>query len=289
MFDWEDLRHFLAVGRAGTLSGAAREMNVDHATISRRLSSLERDLQVRLVERLPRSCRLTDVGANLFTLARLLEDGAFAIERAARASQLPLTGKVSLSVPPVLVASFLAEHLTEFRQRFPGIQLSISGQAKQVSLSRREADIAVRLVRPSESGSVVRKLGTMAFALYASRSYEALSHPELWEFIAYDAQFEDMPQQKWLRGIAGNRPIACELSDINGHHMAVRAGAGVGGLPCFLGEADETLQRVTDDEPSFSRDIWLVVHRDVRSAGPVRAVMDFLVEVTQRSAAFNAG
>lgn len=287
MFDWEDLRHFIAVGRVGTLSGAARELKVDHATISRRLTSLERDLQVRLVERLPRACRLTDVGSHVFTLALALQDDAFAIERAARASQSPLAGKVSLSVPPVLVASFLAQHLTEFRQRFPAIQLSVAGQAQPVSLSRREADIAVRLVRPTEAGSVVRKLGTMTFALYASRSYEALLHPERWEFVAYDARFEDMPQQKWLRGLAGKRAIACELNDINSHHAAVRAGAGVGGLPCFLGDADEALLRVADNEPSFARDIWLVVHRDLKSAGPVRAAMDFLVEVTKRNAAFN--
>ncbi|MDP9901995.1 LysR family transcriptional regulator [Variovorax ginsengisoli] len=287
MFDWEDLRHFIAVGRAGSLSGAARELKVDHATVSRRLTSLERALQVRLVERLPRACRLTDVGAHVFTLALALQDDAFAIERVARASQSPLAGKVSLSVPPVLVASFLAPHLTEFRQRFPAIQLSVSGQAQQVSLSRREADIAVRLVRPKEPGSVVRKLGTMAFALYASRHYQALSHPERWEFIAYDARFEDMPQQKWLRSLAGKRPIACELSDINSHHAAVRAGAGVGGLPCFLGDADETLLRVSDSDSSFARDIWLVVHRDMKSAGPVRAAMDFLIEVMKRNAAFN--
>ena len=287
MFDWEDLRHFIAVGRVGTLSGAARELKVDHATISRRLTSLERDLQVRLVERLPRACRLTDMGSQVFTLALALQDDAFAIERAARASQSPLAGKVSLSVPPVLVASFLAQHLTEFRQRFPAIQLSVAGQAQQVSLSRREADIAVRLVRPTEPGSVVWKLGTMAFALYASRGYEALLHPERWEFIAYDVRFEDMPQQKWLRSLAGKRPISCELSDINSHHAAVRAGAGVGGLPCFLGDADEALLRVADNEPSFARDIWLVVHRDLKSAGPVRAAMDFLVEVTKRNAAFN--
>ena len=287
MFDWEDLRHFLAVGRVGTLSGAARELKVDHATISRRLASLERDLQVRLVERLPRACRLTDVGSHVFTLAQALQDDAFAIERAVRASQSPLAGKVSLSVPPVLVASFLAEHLTEFRQRFAAIQLSVAGQAQQVSLSRREADIAVRLVRPTEAGSVVRKLGTMAFALYASRSYEALPHPERWEFVAYDARFEAMPQQKWLRSLAGKRAIACELSDIHSHHAAVRAGAGVGGLPCFLGDADETLLRVADEEPSFARDIWLVVHRDLKSTGPVRAAMDFLVEVMKRNAAFN--
>jgi len=78
-----------------------------------------------------------------------------------------------------------------------------------------------------------------------------------------------------------------ELSDIDSHHAAVRAGAGVGGLPCFLGDADETLLRVADEEPSFARDIWLVVHRDLKSTGPVHAAMDFLVEVMKRNAAFN--
>ena len=278
MFDWEDLRHFMAVGSAGTLSGAARALKVDHATVSRRLAALEAAMQVRLVERMPRSCRLTPVGMRVFRLARDMEESAFAIERDLLASHAPLNGKVLLSVPPVLVATFMAEHLADFRQQFPGIQLSVSGQAQQVSLSRREADIAIRLARPTELSNVVRKLGTMPFALYASRSYVHLHHPPAWEFIVYDAEYEGMPQQKWLRGIAGKRAIACEISGIQGHHAAVRAGVGVAGLPCFLGDADETLQRVEDDGPSFARDIWLVVHRDLKNAGPVRAVMDFLVD-----------
>ncbi|MGV8892553.1 MAG: LysR family transcriptional regulator [Burkholderiaceae bacterium] len=288
MFNWEDLRHFLAVARTGTLSGAARDLKVDHATVSRRLVALEDDLQVRLVERMPRACRLTAIGQTISELAQSIEENAFAIDRAIRANQSPLSGKVTLSAPPVLVASFLAKYLADFRQRHPGVQLSVSGQAQQVSLSRREADLAIRLVRPKESTNVVRRLGTMPFALYASGEYINLERPSAWEFIAYDAQFDDMPQQQWLRRIAGERPIACEISDINGHHAAARAKAGVAGLPCFLGDADPSLQRLTYDGNPFARDIWLVVHRDLKRSAPIRAVMDFLIETVESDPAFRS-
>lgn len=279
MFDWEDLRHFLAVAQTGTLSGAARMLKVDHATVSRRLAALERSLQTQLVERLPRACRLTATGQHVFELAARMEADAFAVERAVRAEQSPLVGKVTLSAPPVLVSNFLVAQLLEFHRRHPGLQLSVSGQAQSVSLSRREADVAIRLVRPQEPSNVTRKLGTMAFGLYASREYEHLQRPAAWQFIAYDEQMNDMPQQQWLRRIAGERPIVCAISDITGHYAAARAGVGVAGLPCFLGDADQGLQRLAFDGEGFSREIWLVVHHDLKRSPPIRAVMDFLIEV----------
>ncbi|WP_263145441.1 LysR family transcriptional regulator [Pseudomonas sp. RIT-PI-AD] len=284
MFDWENFRHFLAVARAGTLSGAARSLQVDHATVSRRLAALESELQVPLVERLPRSCRLTPMGVQVYEQAKAMETSAFAVERLARASQEPLAGKVTLSAPPVLVTHLLAGRLVDFRAEHPSIQLSVSAQAQQVSLSRREADIALRLVRPAESSSVVRKLGQMPFALYASPDYLAMHRPEDWAFIAYDAQFADMPQQQWLLGIAGNRAIGCELSDIGSHLAAARAGAGVAGLPCFLGDEGPGLVRLEHEGPLFSRDIWLVVHRDLRRSAPLRAVMDFIAKAVTEKA-----
>lgn len=279
MFDWEDFRHFLAVARAGTLSGAARSLHVDHATVGRRLAALETELQVALVERLPRACRLTPMGVQVYEQAKAMESAAFTVQRLARASQEPLNGTVTLSAPPVLVTHLLAPRLTDFRHAHAGIRLSVSAQAQQVSLSRREADVALRLVRPTESSSVVRKLGHMPFALYASRHYVAAHRPEDWSFIAYDAQFADMPQQRWLLDIAGKRAVGCELSDIGSHLAAARAGAGVAGLPCFLGDAEPALLRLEHAASAFSRDIWLVVHRDVRRAAPVRAVMDFVAAV----------
>jgi DNA-binding transcriptional LysR family regulator len=279
MVDWEDVRHFLAVAQSGTLSGAARSLKVDHATVSRRLAALEAALDVPLVDRLPRSCRLTAIGRRVLERAVEMEAGAHGIARLAKAAHAPLVGRVTLSAPPVLVAHLLAEHLARFRAEYPDIRLSLSAQGQQVSLSRREADVAVRLVQPDEAGSVTRKVGTMAFGLYAHRSYAHLAAPERWQFIAYDQSFADMPQQSWLLGIAGDRPVVFELNHISEHLIAVRAGAGVAGLPCFLGERDRDLVRIYEDVPSFARDIWLVVHRDLRKTPAVRAVMDFAAVV----------
>jgi DNA-binding transcriptional LysR family regulator len=208
-----------------------------------------------------------------------MEAGAHGIARLAKAAHAPLLGRVTLSAPPVLVTHLLVEHLARFRAEYPDIRLSLSAQGQQVSLSRREADVAVRLVQPDEAGSVTRKVGTMAFGLYALRSYAHLDAPESWQFIAFDQSFADMPQQRWLLGIAGDRPVACELNHIGEHLIAARAGVGVAGLPCFLGERDHDLVRIHEDVPSFVRDIWLVVHRDLRKTPAVRAVMDFAAGV----------
>jgi len=286
MFDWENMRHFLAVARIGTLSGAARSLKVDHATVSRRLSALEDEIKTRLIERLPRACKLTPIGQRVFELAQAMEEDAYAIERFLDASRSQLSGKVTLSAPPVLVANFLAQHLADFRLAHPGVQLSVSAQAQQVSLSRREADIALRLVRPEETTSVVRKLGRMLFDLYTSKDYPHVHNPSAWEFIAYDAEFAELPQQKWLMSVAAGRPIAFEISDINGHLAATQAGAGVAGLPRFLADTDAKLQRVAYDGEKFSRDIWMAVHKDLRHSPQVRAVMDFLLQIVRENPAF---
>lgn len=288
MVDWDNLRHFMAVGRNGTLSGAARALKVDHATVSRRLAALEAELDVMLVDRLPRSCRLTAIGQQVFDQAVTMESAADGIARIAQAAHTPLIGKVTLSAPPVLAAHLLAQQLAQFRSLYPDIRLSLAAQAQQVSLSRREADVALRLVRPEETGGVARKLGTMAFGLYVRRDYAYRDMPDRWQFIAYDESLADMPQQRWLLGIAGARPVACELNDIGGHLIAARAGAGVAGLPCFLGDADPDLMQVGEDVPPFSRDIWLMVHQDLRRTPSVRAVMDFVVALITQHGGFSA-
>jgi len=279
MTDWENIRHFLAVAQSGTLSGAARALKVDHATVSRRLAALEAALDVRLVDRLPRSCRLTTIGRQVFERAMEMEAGAHGIARLAKAAHAPLVGRVTLSAPPALVVHLLAEQLARFRAQHPDIRLSLSAQAQQVSLSRREADVAVRLVQADEAGSVTRKIGTMAFGLYAHRSYAHLAAPGNWQFIAFDQSCAEMPQQRWLLGIADGRPVACELNYSSEHLIAVRARVGVAGLPCFLGERDPDLVRIHEGVPPFARDIWLVVHRDLRKNPAIRAVMDFVAVV----------
>ncbi|KAF1071795.1 MAG: HTH-type transcriptional activator AllS [Pseudomonas citronellolis] len=280
MFDWENLRVFIAVAETGGLSAAARRLQVDHATVSRRLAALEAELSVRLVERLPRACRLTAAGEQVLVQATRMQDGAFGVARAARAEQASMQGKVTLSVPPVLAAPFYAAHLGALRQRHPGLTLSMPSQAQSVSLGRREADIAVRLFRPAEPDNVTRRLGRMPFALYASHDYPAAARPEDWGFIAYDAQYDDMPHQRWVLGVAGTRPVVCEISDIATQQVVARSGLGVAGLPTFLGDADPTLQRLPWQGEPFERELWRVVHADLRHSPLIRAVSEFLDEVT---------
>src|SRR5260370_30211902 len=125
MVDWEDIRHFLAVAQSGTLSGAARSLKVDHATVSRRLAALEAALEVRLVDRLPRSCRLTTIGRQGFERAMEMEAGAHGIAPLAKAAHAPLVGRATPSAPPVLVSHLLAEQLARFRAQQPTIRLSL--------------------------------------------------------------------------------------------------------------------------------------------------------------------
>jgi DNA-binding transcriptional LysR family regulator len=277
MVDWEDVRHFLAVAKNGTLSSAARELRVDHATVSRRLAALENALDVKLVDRLPRSCPLTTLGRQVLERALKMENSAHGIARLAKAAHTPLVGRITLSAPPVLATHLLTERLTRFRQEYPDILLSLSTEAQRVSLSRREADVAVRFIKPEEASSVTRKIGKMAFGLYAHRSYARLATPESWEFIAWDKAFSDTPAQSWLLGVAAGRQVVCELTYSSEHLIAARAGVGVAGLPCFIGERERDLIRIDESAPYFARDIWLVVHHDLRKTPAVRAVMDFVV------------
>ena len=287
MFDWEDLRHFVALAEAGTLSGTARRLHVDHATVGRRVASLERALGIRLVDRLPRRCVLTDAGQQIAALAGEIGEQAHAIERAARGFQVPaVAGRVTLSAPPVFASHFLAPRLAPLRRRHPMLRLVLSGEAASVSLSRQEADLAIRLVRPKEGSSVARRLGAMHFGLYASKDYEALDEPGRWEFVAYAPALDHLPQQQWLRAVAGERPVVFEASDLASQNAAVQSGVGVAALPSFLAAGDTKLVRLAADTPAPVRELWLIVQADLRRAPAIRAVMDFVAALVMESGAF---
>lgn len=136
---------------------------------------------------------------------------------------------------------------------------------------------------------MTRKIGTMPFGLYAHRSYAHLATPERWEFIVWAQTFADMPAQSWLLDIAGDRPVVCELTYSSEHLVAVRAGVGVAGLPCFIGEHDRDLVRIDENASPFARDIWLVVHRDLRKTPAIRAVMDFVTAVVSEQPYLSVG
>jgi len=278
MFDWEDLRHFVALARHGSLSEAARQLKLDHATVGRRVAALEQSLDMRLVDRRRRHYALTREGEAIAELAAQLEQGAFAIERTARGLASRLSGKVEVSAPPAFASQFLARQALRLRERHPGIELVLCGSKRSVSLGRREADLAIRLSRPQERGGVVRKIGSLGFSLYAAPAYLDGRASEALEFIGYDDDLEHLPQERWLHAFAKDRPFVFRANDVLSLQAVAGLGLGVTLLPDYMAEPDRALVRVPGPQDVFRRELWLVVHGDLRRSPPIRAVMDFLSE-----------
>ncbi|MDN5000541.1 LysR family transcriptional regulator [Bradyrhizobium sp. GCM10027634] len=274
--DWTDLQHFLALAREGSLSAAARSLNVDHVTVARRVAALEASMSLKLVDRRPRSYELTEDGKRIAKTGAPMAETSFAVERAAQASKSEVGGEIAISAPPSLANLLIAPKLIRLRQQHPGITIKLIGEKRTASLNRREADLALRLSRPTEPGLIARKIGYFEFALYGSPEYLRATHPHAFAFIAYDASMDEAPQQRWLRRFAGSREIVLRTNDLENQAAAARTGIGLAALPRFLGDADPRLERHDIGGRPVGREIWLVVHRDLRRTPAVRAVASFI-------------
>ena len=277
MADWEDLHHFVTLAREGTLSAAARTLGVDHVTVARRVAALEQSTGLKLVDRRSRATVLTDDGKRIAAVAAPMEEAAFAVGRAARAAKPGVDGEVSVSAPPNFASSVIAPQLVRLRAQHPGIHIKLIGEKRKASLGRREADIALRLMRPVEGGLYVRKIGSFGFSLYGAPNYLEKTPPHALSFIGYDASMAESPQEVWLRTIIGEREVVLRTNDLETQVTAACSGLGVAALPHYLGDRDPRLQRYPVSGRSISRDVWLAVHRDLRQVPAVRAVMEFLV------------
>ena len=272
------MRYFLVLAREGSLSAAARRLAVEHTTVARRADALEQSLGVRLFDRLPRGWRLTTEGTALAERAERMEQEAAGFARAA-AGAGSLRGTVRISVPPTIASHFIAPHLAALHRQWPGISLVLLGETRNANLMAHEADLAIRLSRPTASTLATRPLGDLGYGLYATP--EVLAQPEAeWEFIGYDERLRHVPQQRWLDAYAGERRVILRCSDLAAIHQAALAGLGVAALPHFLGAPAETgtlLRRLPIDGPALHREIWLAIHPDVRRSPRVRAVADALI------------
>lgn len=276
MPDWEDLRHLATLAAEGSLSAAARRLGVDHATVARRVAALEQDLDQKLIDRRGRRIVLTPAGARIAALAGDMDKVARAIERAAAGARERIAGTVTLSCPPALAAARLVAPLAELVRTHPDLRLRLVGETRSASLDRREADLAVRLSLPEAGDLVASRIGTMPFRFYGSRAYLAETAPADWRFVGYDAPLEGSEQQKTVEAVAAGRPIVLTGSTSEIQCAAVRAGAGIGLLPDFLAATDAELTPIETGKPLFERGIYLVIHEDMRTAAPVRAVAEAL-------------
>jgi DNA-binding transcriptional LysR family regulator len=272
--NWDDLRFFLALHDAGTLSGAARVAGVEHTTVARRIDALEAALAVKLFDRFPKGWSLTAAGKALVPHARNMEDGLHGLLRVAGGTA-ELSGKVRVSAPPAVTAWVLAPGLQQALHRFPGIELDLRAELKVTDLMRRESDIAIRYNRPTSPGLAVRSLSTVTYRLCASEAYLAGRTPEQWEFLGYDELLQHTPQHQWLEKVRGTRRYCMRSNDLGTLYQATLAGGGVAVLPDYFPLSP--LVQIETPVCAVKRRLWIVMHEDVRRAAPVRAVADEII------------
>lgn len=277
MFDWEDLRYFTVFAQEKSLSAAARKLGVDHATVARRIAAIEAALQLKLVERRPRSYFLTADGERIAELGARMQAESFSVQRLAVAGQRGFAGDVKVSAPPVMTALLIAPHLARLHSLHPDLRVHLSADTRNVSLVRREAEIAIRLSRPVDDELVVRKLGVVSFSLYGAAGY-ANHPPQMRSFIAYDTSMEGSAQQEWLHLQRGAAPVVMQSNDLEIQAVAARSGLGIAALPDFVGRKSEQLVRFPHQGQPLEREVWIAVHADLRKSQKILAVMKFLTE-----------
>jgi DNA-binding transcriptional LysR family regulator len=272
--DWDNVRVFLAVARHGSLRAAGRALGLSQPTIGRRLTSFETTFGgPTLFDRLPEGLRLNAAGEQLVPAAESVESAALMLERRRAAASPELCGTVRVSVGE-WAAAFLAGRLSHAGPTAlpEGITLELVESHQTANLARREADLAVRHHPPEGGDLYVAKLGTFACAVYRGVG----SSSDAW--ITYTEEQAHYPTARWVqqRAREAGDPIALRASTGTMHLAAIRAGAGKGIQPCFIADADPLLERLTAPIREIAAEYWVIVHRDLRRAACVRAVMDWV-------------
>lgn len=284
--DWGHLRFFLAMARTGSLSRAAKRLGVDRNTVARRVAALEAALGLSLFERGPQGWTRTAGGDELADLAGRVEEDVLALARHADARDQALTGSVRLTTAAHLATHLLAPAVPLLRQRHPGLVLEIAADQRNFDLTRREADLAVRMGRPRDSGLVTRRLCELAYGLYGSPDGAAAKRGEADfgqdPFLGFDESLASAPQERWLARVGPDRQVVFRTNSTASLQAAARRGVGVALLPRYIGDADPMLRRIeAPDPPSY--EVWLLVHGDLRRTPRVRAVIEWLDELVERA------
>lgn len=275
--NWEDFRYFLTLAETGSFSAAARRLSVDHSMVVRRVGLLEADLGLRLIDRLPKAVMLTEEGTELARKGQDVVRDILSVERAAVSLGQKVSGTVCASVPPAMANIILAPRLPDLRRDHPEIDLILLGEVSFSALDKRQADISLRLSRPTQNGLVTRKIADLPFGFYGAK--DATICEKNWNFINWDKTHTDIPQYAWIEKRLQGRDVVLRANDISIQARAAAAGVGVALLPDFIGARHPMLHRLHVDDDFPPRELWIAVHDDLRKAPRVRAVLDFLITI----------
>ena len=279
--DWEDVRFFVALARHGSLSGAARALTVNHATVARRLAALEQSLGAKLFKRRPTGYELTSAGRCALDAADAMESAATALSRLE--PETALTGLVRITATPSLAEVFLIPRLAALQQQHPALDLEIMAERRPVSLQRHQSDIALRLGRPERGELLARCVARVAYRFYAAPIWrDRLKRDAAPSFIGFDEAGAQFPEALWLARKFGKARLAFRCNNQIGQVAAARAGCGIAMLPRFLAANDSDLIDLRLAEVPPARELWVLTRRDVQKTPRIRVVSDYLVDLVKR-------
>lgn len=277
--DWDDLRTFLALVEAGSLSAAARALRVNHATVARRLARLESDLGRPLVDRRDGGYGPTAFGQSILEAARPMQAAARAVLN--RLDHAPgLEGTVRLTATRVLADCLLVRRLGALSREHPGLTLEVLTGSRRFSLARREADLALRFGRPEDSALIGRRLAGLGSALYASPAVRdrAVAGEDV-PLIGFDDEGAALPEAEWMRRAFPGRGLAFSSNSQTAQAQVAAAGLGLVLLPDFVAAVTPGLVPVPVGPKPLERDLWLLLRRDLAQVPRVRVVADYLAGV----------
>lgn len=293
MFNWNDLVFFLELARQGRLMPAARRLKVDHTTVSRRISELEKDLAVKLFERKPDGFVLTEDGHRLLAIAEKMEVLGISVVETIRSAPSEVAGKVRLATMEGIASYYLTDKLVEFNILHPDILIELVTERHLINLTRREADVSISFVPPIGPRLSVRKAGTFRLGLFASPAYlerrgapGAIADLTAHDFVDYVVDLVAIAKVHWLLDVVEPEHVVFRSTSMAVQQNAVAAGLGIALLPLFSAKTDARLVPVLRDKVSVERELFISVHEDIQFMGRIRALTRFLADLFKRDAAF---
>lgn len=279
--DWDDLRYALAIAEEGSLAGAARALEVRHSTVLRRLDALERRLGARLFDRRRQGYTPTEAGELMAQQARSMRPAIAEMQRRILGRDLQLTGSVRLNTSYIAMLYLLPLPLAAFARAHPGIEVEVVEAMALVDLSRRDADVALRISAQVPQHLVGRQLGTVRFRVYARRGAKGLPQRrqpveqlvETAPWIGFEGDRSGTFFERWMNTHVSAERIRLRVDLFHSMNVMLKTGLGVGLLPTFVGSAEPELVAVSDDIERLSTPIWMLTHPDLRGTARIGSFM----------------
>ncbi len=279
MQDWDDLRFVLAVARQRSFAGAAKLLGVNESTVARRIAKAEAGLQTTLFERSDGRLHPTEAGAELVRRAEKIELEVQAGEEAIAGTDVAVAGTVRITSVPLIVNRVLAPNLPSLLDQHPNLQVELIAEPADLSVMGREADIALRLARPQkEMRALARRIGDVRYGVFGSRQETPKDGP----WITYTDAMLFLPQSRWIAEQAAKKGAelsAVRVSDAETLLQAIKAGLGKSFLPLFLAETEPELVRIDNGASAWSRELWMMVHPELKDLARIRTTADWLAGV----------